>query len=212
MKVVEIGAQDVNGSVRDFTPSHFEYIGVDFIEAKGVDIVLTDPYKLPFDDGSLDVVISSSCFEHSEFFWLLFMECMRVLKPKGLFYLNVPSNADFHRFPVDCWRFYPDSGRALVSWAKRNGMNPALLESFVSAQKGDVWNDFIGVFLKDEAHVADFPNRIMDSKRDFNNGLRYGSDEIFKYRVATEDQIWGSFIPQFVKDKLADLRRSRHRA
>jgi SAM-dependent methyltransferase len=71
-------------------------------------------YKLPFADGSVDVVLSSSCFEHSEFFWLLFLEILRVLRPEGLFYLNAPSNGPFHRYPVDCWRFYPDSGNALV--------------------------------------------------------------------------------------------------
>ena len=30
-----------------------------------------------------------------------------------LFYLNAPSNGEFHRYPVDCWRFYPDAGGAL---------------------------------------------------------------------------------------------------
>ena len=46
--------------------------------------MLTDPYHLPFESNSLDVVVSSSCFEHSEMFWLLFLEIMRVLKPEGL--------------------------------------------------------------------------------------------------------------------------------
>ena len=40
---------------------------------KGVDIVLEDPYCLPFADNSVDVVVSSSCFEQAEFFWLLFL-------------------------------------------------------------------------------------------------------------------------------------------
>ena len=62
--VVEIGAQNVNGGLRERIPNTFEYLGVDFVKAPGVDVVLEDPYKLPFDDESHDVVISSSCFEH----------------------------------------------------------------------------------------------------------------------------------------------------
>lgn len=114
-RVVEIGSQDVNGSLRSVVPSGFDYVGVDFQEGKGVDIVLDDPYSLPFQSNSVDIVLSSSCFEHSEMFWLVFLQVMRMLKPDGIFYLNAPSSGDFHRYPVDCWRFYPDSGRALVS-------------------------------------------------------------------------------------------------
>src|SRR4051812_2658915 len=111
IRIVEIGSQDVNGSLRTVAPPAFEYIGVDFVAAKGVDVMLSDPYALPFTDESVDLVLSSSCLEHSEMFWLIFLDVMRVLKPDGLFYMNVPSNGAFHRYPVDCWRFYPDSGK-----------------------------------------------------------------------------------------------------
>ena len=37
---------------------------------------------------------------------------------------NVPSNGDFHRWLHDGWRVYPDSGNALINWAKRNYFNP----------------------------------------------------------------------------------------
>ena len=73
-KVVEIGSQDVNGSLRSIAPDAFDYIGVDFQAAKGVDVVLTDPYSLPFASESVDIVLSSSCFEHSEMFWLVFLD------------------------------------------------------------------------------------------------------------------------------------------
>ena len=70
---------------------------MDFQQARGVDVVLDDPYKLPLDDASVDIVVSSSCFEHSEMFWLVFLEVMRVLKSDGLFYLNAPSAGSFHQ-------------------------------------------------------------------------------------------------------------------
>ena len=97
VRVVEIGSQDVNGSLRSVCPATFEYVGVDFVPGNGVDLVLDDPYLLPFASESADIIVSSSCFEHSEMFWVLFLEIMRVLKKDGLFYLNAPSNGDFHR-------------------------------------------------------------------------------------------------------------------
>ena len=97
LTVLDIGAQDVNGSLRALAPAACRYVGVDFAPGRGVDVVLDDPYRLPFADQSIDAVVSSSCFEHVEMFWLSFNEILRVLKPPGLFYLNAPSNGDFHR-------------------------------------------------------------------------------------------------------------------
>jgi SAM-dependent methyltransferase len=172
--VVEIGSQDVNGSLRDVCPPHFKYIGIDFVRAKNVDIVLQDPYKLPFENDSIDIIVSSSCFEHSEFFWLVYLEILRVLKPKGLLYMNVPSRGRYHQYPVDCWRFYPDSGFALSKWGLRNGFDNILLESYTE-KYGD-WGDFVSVFLKDKRYANDFPSRIVESHRQFFNG-RTGADE-----------------------------------
>ena len=182
IKILEIGSQDVNGSLRQVCPKEFEYIGVDFEQGKGVDIVLEDPYTLPFENESFDVVLSSSCFEHSEMFWLVFLEILRVMKPKGLFYLNAPSTGSFHRYPVDCWRFYPDSGKALISWAKRNGLNSEVLESYTQKgfqwHEGGQWQDFVSVFIKDAAYISAFPTRIIETKSDFENGQLYGNSEI----------------------------------
>ncbi|CAN5373028.1 hypothetical protein BH11PSE11_BH11PSE11_31950 [soil metagenome] len=192
--VVDIGAQNVNGSLREVCPPNCKYVGVDFITGKGIDVVLQDPYKLPFEDASIDIVVSSSCFEHSEMFWVLFLEILRVLKPGGLCYLNVPSNGEFHRFPVDCWRFYPDSGNALVTWAKRNGYPTVLLESFTGHQatSGEPslqqWNDYIAVFLKDEAQIGQYPARIQHQYRSFDNGYLHGGQSFVNEQFQPEDK------------------------
>ena len=187
-RVIEIGSRDINGSLRQVCPAAYEYVGLDFEAGKGVDVVLDDPYALPFDSGTADIVLSSSCLEHSEMFWLLFLEVMRILKPGGLFYLNVPSNGDFHRYPVDCWRFYPDSGRALVTWARRNALNPVLLESYVGRQEEDIWNDYVAVFLKDASQVGLHTGRILQTLRLFTNGMLHGSDQILNASRPTEDR------------------------
>jgi SAM-dependent methyltransferase len=187
MRIVDIGAQDVNGSLRNVAPSGAAYTGVDFVAGRGVDVVITDPYSLPFETGSVDVVASSSCFEHSEFFWLTFLECLRIVAPEGLLYVNVPSNGLYHRYPVDCWRFYPDSGVALQNWARRNGTDALLLESFIGPQGSGLWNDFVGVFVKDAAHAGRYPARIQDGYVEATNGRLAGTDAICNHQDWPED-------------------------
>jgi lipopolysaccharide biosynthesis protein/SAM-dependent methyltransferase len=165
--IVDVGAQDVNGSLRTYSPKNATYIGVDFAEGSGVDIVIDNPYSLPFEDESVDVIVCSSVFEHSDFFWQLYLECLRILKPNGLLYVNAPSNGMVHRYPVDSWRFYPDSGVSLVKWAHHNTYKALLLESFVGEKSGPItgegmWNDFVAVFLKDGAFSSSHPQRIQD--------------------------------------------------
>jgi SAM-dependent methyltransferase len=185
-RVVDIGGRNVNGSFKDIFPN---YIALDFIEGPGVDIVMEDPYTIPLPDESEQYIISSSCFEHCDMFWLLFLEIMRVLKPNGVFYLNVPSNGDFHRWPVDCWRFYPDSGNALVSWAKRNKYKAELLESFVGKQKQDIWNDYVAVFIKNADYTNEYPNRMIDKDNHFNNGYVLGKSGIINYEPIPQDRL-----------------------
>lgn len=142
--IVEIGSQDVNGSLREVAPPS-KYVGLDFQSANGVDIVLEDAYHFPLEDEFADIVITSSCFEHSEMFWLTFLEGVRILKPNGLFYINAPSRGQYHAYPVDCWRFYPDADKALKTWAKHNGYD--LNVEYSKIQEGH-WGDFIVVYRK----------------------------------------------------------------
>lgn len=178
IKIVEIGATIGGFNMRSLNPENSTYIGVDLHAGQGIDIVLEDAYKLPFEDSSIDYVISSSCFEHSEFFWLNFTETMRVLKPDGLFYLNAPSNGAYHTFPVDCWRFFPDSGKALVNWGKRNNYNCELLEQYTSNKGNDIWSDYVSVFIKDKDYIEVYNDRILYKFTDFTNGSVYPHNEI----------------------------------
>jgi SAM-dependent methyltransferase len=181
---LEIGSYLSSFNIRSLAPNGSNYVGVDLGVGPGVDIVLTDPYILPFDDNSFDFVISSSCFEHSEFFWLTYMEVMRVLKPSGLFYLNVPSNGDFHRFPVDCWRFFPDSGNALSNWSRRNGMNTAVIEQYTSGKGNDIWCDYVSIFIKDIDTISLYPNRIITNFNDYTNG------SVFPHETLLNKNLW----------------------
>ena len=176
--VVDIGAQDVCGSLREVCPQSAYYVGVDFIKGKGVDIVLDDPYKLPFEDNTVDVIVSTSTFEHCEMFWLLFLEIIRVLKPMGLFYLNAPSHCGFHRFPVDCYRFFPDSGNALAKWARKCGFDETIvLEQYTN------YDDYVCVFLKDIVYLGLYPNRILQNHVEVSAASAFPDLEVFLFGV-----------------------------
>lgn len=174
--VIEIGSaciQPEQPTLRSiFQNKTQNYIGFDMDHAPGVDYVLDDPYVIPMPDKSCDVIICSSVLEHSDMYWLLFMEMVRVLKPGGLLYVQVPSNAGvWHRFPIDSWRFQPDAGLSLEKWARHNGQDLVLMESFVGEQEpyGEIWNDFVAVFVKGTEHTGKFPRRITHTITDYTN-------------------------------------------
>lgn len=195
--VLDLGSLDVNGSLKELCPSRFHYIGVDFEAGKNVDLVMQDPYAVPIHDEKVDIVLSSSVFEHCKMFWLLFLDVMRVLKPHGLFYLNVPSNGAFHRHPVDCWRFYPDSAMALVDWAKRNQLNPAAIESWWSTISDEgQWNDYVSVFIKDVDYISRYPSTMVYTK---------DSSGQLKLKIA-ENNIANGMFHEFGPNTIVDMR------
>lgn len=192
-KIVDIGAQDVNGSMRLVAPYGNEYVGIDMERGKGVDVVTYDPYVIPLEDQSVDVVVSSSCFEHVDMFWVLYLEMLRVLRPDGLLYVCAPSNGWVHQYPVDSWRFYPDAGLSLAKWGRHSGYSVAMLESYISKQRfdnvGTKWNDFVAVFIKDELFTPEYPYRIIDEHPAFYNGYMGEGAGMINYVPHTEDQL-----------------------
>jgi hypothetical protein len=132
---------------------------------------------------------------------LSFLELLRVLKPEGLLYINVPSNGSFHRYPVDCWRFYPDSGIALQNWARRNGLKEAaLLESFISPPKNDNWSDFIAVFIKSKKYTSYYEKRMISFLSDYSNAHSIGSEEVLSFQNQSFDQLVISKQKDIIKD------------
>lgn len=156
LRVLDIGGADVNGSYRRlFASGEADYLTADIDAADGVDIVLNDPYRIPEPDASFDVVISGQMLEHCEFFWLSFQEMMRLVRPDGFLFLIAPSAGPIHRYPVDCYRFYPDAYHAL---AKYSG---CVLVDLWLDERGP-WRDLTGVFAKTDiprySHPSDAPS------------------------------------------------------
>ena len=142
--VVDIGSYDVNGTLKPLFAGS-KYIGLDQSAGPNVDVV-AQATNTPFADSSVDVIVSTSCFEHDECFWETFLEMCRILKPGGIIYVNAPSAGPYHGFPGDCWRFYKDSWKALCTYANRKSYSMTLLESYIDESGG--WKDSIGIFKK----------------------------------------------------------------
>lgn len=119
-RVLDVGSLDINGGYKEiFTEAEgFKYYGADVQPGPNVDVVLRDPYdwRGVIADESMDVVISGQAFEHIKFFWRTAEEMARVLVPGGFCCIIAPSGGPEHRYPVDCWRFYPDGMRALAEY------------------------------------------------------------------------------------------------
>ena len=181
--VVDIGGRNVNGSLRAFfVEKGMKYICVDMEAHSSVDIVVKPGDKLPFENGSIDLIVSTSCFEHDPCFWLTFREMTRIIKPDGYIYVNAPTSGPYHCYPGDNWRFYSDAGQALAYWSgvqisTENIYPVKVVETFNVL--GQVWNDFVCVWTRvDEKETTitihpDIINTIGTLERQINSkGLR----------------------------------------
>lgn len=147
LKIIDIGSYDVNGSYKQFFlhPS-WNYVGVDLAAGPNVDVVLDSPYRLPFESFSVDVIVSGQAFEHVEYFWCSWLEMVRVLKPGGHIFLLAPSRGPEHRYPQDCWRFYPDGYRALAKYASLELLQVSTDWEPHACEDSAAWGDTVGVF------------------------------------------------------------------
>ena len=134
--VLDVGGADINGSYREI----FADCRYTSLDRKGADINV-DGYDWPIADGAFDAVISGQALEHDPEFWTTTREMARVLRPGGALVIIVPSSGGVHRHPLDCWRFYPDSMKAIALWA---GLELVSTKS----SKESKWRDLGGLFRK----------------------------------------------------------------
>lgn len=116
---LEVGARNVNGSVREFFRAR--YVGMDMQEGTGVDVVARSD-AIPFQDGEFEVVVSTEMLEHDPYPWKTLPEMARVCEPGGVVILTC-RGVGFHDDPnpKDYWRFTVDSITHLFELA---GLHP----------------------------------------------------------------------------------------
>jgi SAM-dependent methyltransferase len=118
-RILEVGSKGYHGqrSYRDLiADTDYAYTGLDLEAGLHVDLVPKDVYLwAEIADNSFEVCLSGQTFEHNPFFWVTFAEMARVLVPGGYVCIIAPGGGFVHRYPYDCWRFYPDSWAALCA-------------------------------------------------------------------------------------------------
>jgi len=157
-KILDVGSYDVNGTMKPIFEKG-QYIGLDMEDGPNVDIVGVS-HDIPFEKDEFDIVISSSCFEHDDMFWISFQEMCRVLKPGGYMYIQAPSNGPYHGWPGDNWRFYIDSWKALEKWGKKLGYDVDLIEHYIDEASPNyrddgsrMWNNSVGIYRKKPVEI-----------------------------------------------------------
>lgn len=151
LRILDLGSQDVNGCYRPlFAEPRWEYRGLDMEPGANVDVVLRTPYAWrELASNSIDVLISGQAFEHIRYFWISMLEVARVLKPGGLCCILAPSSGPEHRYPVDCWRFYPDGMHSLAIFAQMEVLQASTQWQDQGYQDGsDWWHDSLLVCRK----------------------------------------------------------------
>lgn len=88
-------------------------INMDIVPGDGVSLV-GDAHHLPFTDNSITSMIYQAVLEHVRDPRLVIDEAMRVLKPGGYLYIEVPFLQGFHADPYDYQRYTLEGLRVLT--------------------------------------------------------------------------------------------------
>ena len=118
--ILDFGGRDRNHKVNKssgytgiWKDVYKDYFVSDLQSGDNVTHVQPGPYELPFEDNSIDIIVSGQTLEHVHNPFRAVHELTRVLKPGQFMYLIAPSAGPTHDNP-DCWRFYRDSFKAIA--------------------------------------------------------------------------------------------------
>lgn len=154
-RILEVGSWNAKNqqNVKVLFPHCTEYVGMDISEGPGVDVVAALPYLWHEQfEQRFDVVLSVQVFEHNPFFWLTTLNMSLVLQRGGVMLIVAPSAGNVHRYPLDCWRFYPDAGLALAKYSFCELVESNVLGAEFPRSGAALWKDWFVVLRKETSN------------------------------------------------------------
>jgi SAM-dependent methyltransferase len=127
-RVLEIGALNVNGSLRQAILEHgpHDYIGTDIVHGPGVDQVCDiGMLRQRFGAACFDVVICTEVLEHVRDWRAAISNMKDVLRPGGVMVVTTRSKGHpYHGYPYDYWRFELSDFAAIFADMELQALEP----------------------------------------------------------------------------------------
>ncbi|HOZ56497.1 MAG: bifunctional 3-demethylubiquinone-9 3-methyltransferase/ 2-octaprenyl-6-hydroxy phenol methylase [Parcubacteria group bacterium ADurb.Bin316] len=118
-RVLEVGAYNVNGSLRSIISKYhpIEYLGIDIIGGPGVDVICgIEEAVNRFGKDSFDLVVSNELLEHVKDWRLGISNIKNLVKPGGKVLITTRSYGfAYHGYPCDYWRYEIDDMKNIFS-------------------------------------------------------------------------------------------------